>query len=117
MNERCECGHEAWRHHYDNNGCLAQDCSGEYCKCDRSDKQVRDGNTSGADPINSPAHYKVGSIEAIDVIEAFQLNYRTGNVAKYLLRHQYKGEPLKDLKKAKWYLEREIARLEKEQSK
>jgi len=69
------------------------------------------------DPINSPAHYKVGPIEAIDVIEAFQLNYRTGNVAKYLLRHQYKGEPLKDLKKAAWYLSREIARLEKEQSK
>jgi len=70
-----------------------------------------------SDPINSPAHYKVGSIEAIDVIEAFQLNYRTGNVAKYLLRHKYKGNPLQDLKKSMWYLKREIEHLEKEQNK
>jgi len=112
---KCECGHLGNQHYWDNiAGCLVE-VDGQYCQCKRSQDDVNGRPIS--DPINSPAHYKVGPIEAIDVIEAFQLNYRTGNVAKYLLRHQYKGEPLKDLKKAAWYLSREIARLEKEQSK
>jgi hypothetical protein len=64
-----------------------------------------------ADPVNSPAHYNVGGIETIDFIEAKKLNYRLGNVVKYLTRADHKGNKLEDLKKAQWYLEREIESL------
>ncbi len=65
------------------------------------------------DVVNHPPHYKTAAgIEAIDVIEAFELNYRLGAVAKYILRHAKKGRPLEDLKKARWYLDREISRRE-----
>jgi hypothetical protein len=60
------------------------------------------------DPIN-PDHYKRNGIEAVDVIEAFDLNYRLGNVVKYVLRHVGKNG-LEDLKKARWYLDREISK-------
>lgn len=59
------------------------------------------------DPIN-PDHYKASTIEAIQVIEEFHLNYHLGNVVKYILRCDKKGDPMENLQKAKWYLEREI---------
>ena len=65
------------------------------------------------DPVNSPTHYTAGGIETIDYIEAKQLNYHLGNVVKYVSRAGKKNEMLEDLKKAKWYLDREIQRLEK----
>ncbi len=60
--------------------------------------------------VDSPPHYKSGSMEVIDVIEAFDLNFRLGNTAKYLLRAGKKdpAKRLEDLKKAMWYLQREI---------
>lgn len=65
------------------------------------------------DVVNHPPHYKSDSgIESIDVIESFNLNFCLGNTIKYVLRHQKKGKPLEDLKKARWYLDREIEKLE-----
>jgi hypothetical protein len=63
------------------------------------------------DPVNSPPHYTAGGIETIDFIEAKDLNYRLGNVVKYLSRAGKKvdGDPIADLEKARWYLDREIA--------
>ena len=63
------------------------------------------------DAVNHPAHYKVGGIETIDFIEAKKLNYRLGNVVKYLTRADHKGNKIEDLRKAQWYLEREIESL------
>jgi hypothetical protein len=63
------------------------------------------------DPVDHPAHYKVGGIETIDFIEAKKLNYNIGNVVKYLTRADYKGNRLEDLRKAQWYLTREISSL------
>lgn len=63
------------------------------------------------DPIN-PDHYKRNGVEVIDVIEAYDLNYRLGNVIKYVTRSGFKGNALEDLKKARWYLDREIAKHE-----
>jgi hypothetical protein len=60
------------------------------------------------DPVNHPAHYTTGGIETIDFIEAKKLNYNLGNVVKYITRADHKGNRIEDLKKAKWYLEREI---------
>jgi hypothetical protein len=63
-----------------------------------------------ADPVNHPPHYKAGGIETIDFIEAKDLNYRLGNVVKYISRAGKKigSDPIKDLEKAMWYLQREI---------
>jgi len=60
------------------------------------------------DPVNHPAHYKVGGIETIDFIEAKGLNYNLGNVVKYITRSDHKGNREEYLKKARWYLDREI---------
>ena len=61
-----------------------------------------------ADPVNHPAHYKVGGIETIDFIEAKDLNYNLGNVVKYVTRADHKGERRENLEKALWYLKREL---------
>lgn len=58
--------------------------------------------------VNHPSHYQGNGIEVIDVIEAFGLGFCLGNVVKYVLRAGKKDERLQELRKAKWYLEREI---------
>lgn len=65
-------------------------------------------NTS-VDMINHPPHYTAGRMETIDFIEAKQLNYNLGNVVKYISRVDLKGNGVDDLRKAAWYLNREIA--------
>ena len=60
------------------------------------------------DNVNHPPHYKVGGIEVIDFIESKKFNYNLGNVIKYVSRADHKGNRLEDLKKARWYLDREI---------
>ena len=62
------------------------------------------------DLVNHPPHYKSGGVETIDFIEAKDLNYRLGNVVKYVSRAGRKDtDPVQDLEKAAWYLQREIA--------
>ena len=63
--------------------------------------------------INHPSHYNKGKFEAIDVIEDWQLNFNLGNTVKYISRAGHKDDIIQDLKKALWYLDREIKRLEK----
>ena len=60
--------------------------------------------------VNHPNHYGGGEnpYEAIKVIEAWDLNFRLGNAVKYIARAGKKGEAKQDLKKAVWYLQREI---------
>jgi hypothetical protein len=60
------------------------------------------------DLVNNPPHYTTGGIETIDFIEAKGLGYNLGNVIKYITRADHKGNRIEDLRKAKWYLEREI---------
>jgi hypothetical protein len=67
------------------------------------------------DNVNHPSHYTDGQIEVIDFIEDKKLNYHRGNVVKYVARAGKKdpSKEIEDLKKASWYLNREIQRLEK----
>lgn len=65
--------------------------------------------------VNHPNHYNEG-IEAIEVIESWDLNFHVGNVIKYMLRAPYKGEHIQDLEKAKWYLDRHIENIRKSQT-
>jgi hypothetical protein len=64
--------------------------------------------------VNHPEHYNKTALEVIDAIEQWDLNFSEGNVVKYLIRHRHKENPLEDLKKAKWYLDRLISKHEKE---
>ena len=70
--------------------------------------------TSETDTIERPAHYTFSAIEPIDVIEAWAFGFHLGNVLKYLARAGRKGSKLDDLKKARWYLDREIKRMEED---
>lgn len=62
--------------------------------------------------VNHPPHYNShpSGVECIQVTE--HMNFCIGNAVKYLWRAGLKGDALEDLKKAKFYIEREIARLE-----
>ncbi len=70
-----------------------------------------------SDPVSKPSHYLRGGFELMDVIDAWNLNFRRANVAKYLFRAGWKdpAKELEDLRKAQTYLDREIASLEKKQ--
>ena len=61
--------------------------------------------------IDHPPHYGGDTVyETIKVIEAWDLNFSLGCVVKYVSRAGKKGDALEDLKKARWYLDREITR-------
>jgi uncharacterized protein DUF3310 len=71
-------------------------------------------NVAPRDAVNHPQHYGGDTTyEAIKVIEAWELGFHLGNTVKYIRRAGYKGSILENLKKAHWYLDREIERLEK----
>lgn len=62
---------------------------------------------------DAPDHYNAHSIEVIDFIQDWDLNFSLGNVVKYVARSPYKGTQMADLLKARNYLDFEIKRLEK----
>lgn len=66
-------------------------------------------NDKASGPVNHPGHYNQGKFEVIDVIEDWKLGFNLGNVVKYIARADHKGATVQDLKKALWYLEREIS--------
>lgn len=67
--------------------------------------------------VNHPSHYNAGDVECIDALKAlasraeFQGFLRL-NAVKYLWRMGRKGDPLEDLEKCRWYLDRLISELE-----
>jgi hypothetical protein len=67
---------------------------------------------ASASSVDHPQHYSAhpSGIECIEIAE--HMNFCRGNVVKYIWRASEKGSELEDLKKARWYLDREIARLE-----
>lgn len=65
------------------------------------------------DPVNHPRHYTAhpSGVECIVVTE--HMGFCLGNAIKYIWRADLKHDAIEDLEKAKWYLEREIARRKK----
>ena len=63
------------------------------------------------DPVNHPKHYTEhpSGVECIEITE--HMNFNVGNAIKYLWRAGLKGEQVEDLRKARWYIDREIARI------
>ena len=60
------------------------------------------------DPVNRPRHYTKhpSGIECIQVTE--HMGFNLGNAIKYIWRCDLKKDAIEDLKKAVWYVEREI---------
>jgi hypothetical protein len=75
-------------------------------------EKITDGKVHHYDPVNKPEHYTQNGIEVIDFIKAYELNFRLGNAVKYIARAGKKdpAKRLEDLKKAQFYLNREIAK-------
>lgn len=66
-----------------------------------------------SDMVNHPKHYTShpSGVETIEITE--HMNFCLGNAIKYIMRSELKGKQTEDLKKAVWYINREIERLEK----
>lgn len=69
------------------------------------------------DPVNNPAHYTEhpSGVECIEITE--HMNFCLGNAIKYIWRAGLKNDALEDLRKAEFYIKREIARIEKHQQR
>ena len=86
--------------------------------CDRNGNCIDDAPTYAQEQladikrreaVDHPDYYKTGGIEAIDVIEAWDLGFCLGNTIKYISRAGRKSDKvLEDLEKAAWYLNRKI---------
>jgi len=79
---------------------------------DKVTRKLREDKKYG-DDVESPFHYNKGSIECIDAIEAASSReefegYLRSNVLKYVWRFRYKDN-IKDLRKARWYLDKLIS--------
>ena len=64
------------------------------------------------DDVNHPDHYTMG-IEVTDFLASWEVDWFRGNIIKYVIRCPFKNNTLKDLKKAKWYLDDLIKRVER----
>ena len=76
-------------------------------------KDILEAITKPAEPdtVNSPEHYNMLDVEAINLIEMSMtkeefLGYLKGNVLKYIIRYKHKGNASEDLDKGKWYLDK-----------
>jgi len=68
------------------------------------------GASTANEAVDHPPHYNAhpSGVECIDVVE--HMGFNLGNAIKYVWRADLKGDAIEDLRKARWYLDREIAR-------
>jgi len=66
------------------------------------------------DTVNNPKHYTShpSGVECIEITE--HMSFNLGNAVKYVWRASLKGKEIEDLRKARWYIDREIKRITKE---
>jgi len=124
----CICGHPKRDHNFPNR---SGECNLLDCKCEKFEQKIftatvyfgKDADKAFAEQrqdlemVNHPAHYGGGEnpYEHIKVCDAWGLNYRLGNATKYICRAGKKSDhTLTDLRKALWYIQSEIERLEDE---
>lgn len=83
----------------------------DWMDVDTPTRSLKELNKS-SDTINHPPHYTQhpSGVECITVTE--HMNFNLGNAIKYVWRADLKNKSIEDLKKAQWYIEREIIRLE-----
>ena len=73
-----------------------------------------EAQATNVEAVNHPSHYNQGKYEVIDVIEDWDLGFEAGNAVKYIARYKYRAKPVEDLKKARWYIDRLIQRIERQ---
>ena len=80
-------------------------------------KNIKEALATKTDMVNHPPHYNKG-IETTTYINSWDMNFSQGNVVKYVtrynLKHDTKEKQLEDLKKARWYLEDLIKKVQGE---
>lgn len=69
-------------------------------------------SADATDMVNHPPHYTShpSGVECIQITE--HMGFCLGNAMKYIWRADLKADALEDLEKARWYIDREIARRE-----
>ena len=77
---------------------------------DASDLRAMQGRGNYSDPVNHPPHYTAhpSGVECIQITE--HMGFCLGNAVKYIWRADLKGNAIEDLQKARFYINREIAR-------
>lgn len=86
---------------------------GERKTLDDAVREIQDRILAHHDPVSHPKHYTghPSGIECIQITE--HMGFNLGNAVKYIWRCDLKKDAIEDLKKAKWYIEREIQKREK----
>ena len=79
---------------------------GNSCK-----KKKKGCKKCGLGMVDNPKHYNTGNVEVIDAIESWKLGFNDGNAIKYIARHKHKKNPIQDIEKAIWYLNRHLTNL------
>ena len=74
--------------------------------------EMNKSDTPIDDEIDHPSHYTQGKIEVIDFLIDQDMNFMAANTVKYICRYRFKDNPVQDLKKARWYLDRLIKEVE-----
>ena len=88
--------------------------------CGKDFWQTRRQVEDQPDAVNHPPHYNYGGAECIDVLadllgpQGLQ-DYCVGNAFKYLWRHKHKGKAVQDLKKARFYLDFLLSKLDEQE--
>jgi hypothetical protein len=99
-------------------GCAHPLTCGYNTKCQASAQLDSTGTPPPHDPVNHPKHYTShpSGVECITITE--HMGFLLGNTMKYLWRAGLKPgtDTLQDLRKARWYLDRQITQLEKDPS-
>ena len=95
----------------DNFGTATNDGTGHTWYFDKSFRAMF--VSAASDAVEHPSHYTghPSGVECIQITE--HMNFCRGNAVKYIWRAGEKGDEVEDLKKARWYIDREIARLTK----
>lgn len=102
----------------ENNDCIhniinssSKQCNKNTTETDCNKNKQCNKNTNETD-CNKNKHYvTTQGIQAIDLIDAYNLNFNLGNAIKYISRCNYKGSKKDDLEKAIWYIDRELKTL------
>lgn len=63
--------------------------------------------------METPKHYETLQPQPIEIAENWNLPFSLGCTIKYIGRYREKNDPIGDLRKAAWYIDREIKRLER----
>jgi len=81
--------------------------------CEQCCRSRQEAHVAPPSAVDHPPHYNAhpSGVECVDIAEHY--NFNVGNAIKYVWRAGLKGDAIEDLKKARWYLDREIARREK----